>query len=989
MQRGESKTVSLLCLMLILVGNTFSQSVDATDSTIQSHHLPVPIPMSNRKDLIGVFQFSQETNVVNSMQSKTSGLLVRSSSGSPGASSSIRIRGNRSVLFDNSPLIILDGIPIDNSNSENSTGDVDRSNRAIDISQYDIESIQVLKSMHANVLYGIRGANGAILITTKKGEKTSKMKINLNYGISIDKVNKLPEYQTEYAQGRPVSGIPQWRGPETGEGFSWGPAIADLEFDGSVYPYDNNGRLVPRGAGNGKKAIGYDNVNNLFKNGAKHNFNISIGGGKDRLDYYFSAGLLNQKGVIPNSDFYRKSMKLNIGYDILKNLNTSISFNYINSGSNNKTQRGSNISGVPLGLFRTSPTFDNGNGKTGSAAAEDVDTYELPDGSQRSYRAGIYDSPYWSISKNPTNSNVNRIISHVSLNYDVNSDLSLGYKLGIDNWKKDGLTAGDINSANYATGLVELNEDANTYSSSDITVTYTKLISKNVDLVALAGYNYFSSSFSGKRDSGTGLIQPGVFTLANTSQQSATLSDVDQKISGIYFSIDLSYADQISMNIRARNDWSSVLPDANNGSIYFGAELIWDVAKAFKKSDDIGLWINTSWGRTGNRPGAYLTSTYYSPAFVGGDGFIGGIAFPQFGVEGFTANSTTGNPNLGPEVTQGYDLGFDFEFFESRLGVNYTFSNSITSDVVLPVPISANVGSGGIFLNTGEIENSGHEISLFATPIKKKWTWDISFSFSKIKNIVNSLNTNIDRFQIAGLSSASSNVIVGEPYGVLYGSAFRRDEEGKLVIETDGWPQVDSNGDKVLGNPNPDWIAGIQNTFSYKGITLSALLDIRQGGDVWNGTSGILNYFGTSQLSADQRNVTNFVFDGVRVDANGDPSSTVNTMPIDFANPTNGLGGNKWVRYGFGGLVEENIQDASWVRLRELAISYNLPDQLLSKIGVRSSSVTLTGRNLWLKTKYSGIDPETNLTGTSNGFGLDYFNSPNTKSYGVIFNFNL
>jgi TonB-linked SusC/RagA family outer membrane protein len=988
MQNVISKAISICFLILILVGKSFSQSVQKADTIFQSLQPPVSIPVSKRKDLIDNIQFSQETNVINSLQSKTSGVMVRSSSGSPGASSSIRIRGNRSVLFNNSPLIILDGMPIDNSTSEQSTGGVDQSNRGIDISQYDIASIQVLKSAHANVLYGIRGANGVILITTKKGAADANMKINLNYGMSTDRVNKLPGYQTAYAQGRPVGGVPQWRGPETGEGFSWGPAIADLEFDGSVYPYDQNGRLVQRGAGNGEKAIGYDNVNNLFRNGAKQNFNISIGGGKDRMTYYFSAGLLNQKGVIPNSDFYRKSLKLNIGYEILKNLQADISFNYINSGTDNQVQRGSNISGVPLGLFRTSPTFDNGNGKTGNAASDDVDAYQLPDGSQRSYRAGIYDSPYWSINKNPTNSNVNRMISQVSLNYALTSNLTLGYKFGIDNWKSEGLTAGDINSANFATGMVQVNEDDNNYSNADLTMTYTKSLSEKIDLVALAGYNYFSSSFAARMESGTGIIQPGVFTLANTTQQSTTLNNIDQKIAGLYLSIDLSYADELFMNLSTRNDWSSVLPENDNGSLYYGAEVVWDAAKAFEKKDDIGLWINGSWGRTGNRPGAYLTSTYYGNASIGGDGFIGGILFPQFGVDGFMPNSTSGNPNLGPEITQGYDIGFDLDILEARMGINYTFSRSITSDVIMPVSTSANVGSTSIFMNTGEIKNSGHEIALFATPVKNKWTWDISINLTKTKNKVNRLNENIERMQLAGFTSGSSNVVVGEPYGVLYGDAFRRNETGQLVIGTDGWPQVDPDGDRVLGNPNPDWIAGIQNRLSYKGITLSALLDIRQGGDVWNGTSGIMNYFGTSQLSADLREVTNFVFDGVAVDANGDPSNVANAVPIDFANPENGLGGNKWIRYGFGGLVEENIQDASWVRLRELSISYQLPNQLLSKLGISSSSVALVGRNLWLRTKYTGIDPETNLTGTSNGFGLDYFNAPNTKSYGVIFNFN-
>ncbi len=328
---------------------------------------------------------SQETNLVTALSSKVAGVTVGSSSGSPGSSANIRVRGSTSINGTNSPLFVIDGVPIDNSESGAGVAGVDQSNRAVDINPNDIEDITVLKGAAATALYGVRAANGAVIITTKKGV-AGRPKVTLAATYGIDQVNKLPARQSIYAQGRPSGGVNIHRGPETGEGFSWGPAASELEYDGdSEYFYNSNGRLVPAGTGNGQTAQIYDPFT-FFDTGNRYDLNLSVQGGSENNTYYVSAGRTSSNGIVPNATFQRNTFKVTTDSKITDKINVGFSANYINSGGN-RIQRGSNIQGVMLGLLRTSPTFDNGNGKEGRDAADDTGSYINPDGTQRSYRS--------------------------------------------------------------------------------------------------------------------------------------------------------------------------------------------------------------------------------------------------------------------------------------------------------------------------------------------------------------------------------------------------------------------------------------------------------------------------------------------------------------------------------------------------------------------------------------------------------------------------
>ena len=918
---------------------------------------------------------AREVNIVNALNSKVAGVTVVSSAGSPGASANIRVRGSVSIGRTNSPLFVIDGVPIDNSSSGNGVAGVDNSNRAIDINPNDVASLTVLKGPAATALYGIRAANGAIIITTKSG-KQGKPRVTLSAAYTFDEVNKLPERQSLYAQGQPVDGALTWRGPHTFEGFSWGPAFADLEFDGSDYPFDQNGRLVPRGQGNGTPARAYDPYD-FFRTGNTYDFNASVQGGTEGFTYYISAGRLQSTGIVPNADWARNSFKLRAESKISSKLTAGMSATFINSGGS-RIQRGSNLRGVMLGLLRTTPSFDNGNGLTGQDGADDPDTYLLADGTQRSYRAGIYDNPYWTVNKNPSSDDVNRIIGFGSLKYEFTPWLSLSYKLGIDFFTDRRNGAIDINPG-WVVGSINQSFQSSNDLNSDLLLQFNTNVGSKININATVGHNYFSTKVVTQSTTGTTLASPDFYHISNATDILGAEGIGQRELVGVFGTANFSYGDLLFLNLSARNDWSSTLPEENNSFFYPAASLGFVFTEALGLTNSTVLpygKLRLSWGQVGNDAPIYSTINYFNSAFSGGDGFIGGTSFPAFGVNAFERSTVLGNDQLKPETTTTIEIGGEFKLFNGRLGVDVTYFDSESEDQIISVTLPSSTGFTSVVQNAGRITNKGWEVMLDVSPIRSKnFNWDITVNYTDIENIVEELADGVDQIFLAGFTSTSSRVIPGEPYGAIFGNGFQKDNQGRTIIGDNGFPVVDAD-ETYRGNPNPDWLAGIRNTFTFKGLSISGLLDIRQGGEMWCGTCGIINYFGTSKETGDLRNET-VVFDGVRTDG------TANTISVPYYDPAAGLGANYWVRYGFGGTSEQSIFDTSWLRLRELTISYNLPKTLLDRLSLNDVMFSLTGRNLWLDTDYPGIDPETNLTGSSNGFGLDYFNMPNTRSYGA------
>ena len=924
-----------------------------------------------------------EVNLVNSLTAKAPGVSVVGSSGSVGASANIRIRGNSSILRANTPLFVVDGVPYDNSSEGNATDGTDNSNRAIDINQNDIESISLLKGIAAQTLYGLRAANGVVLITTKKG-RTGAPTVSVNTTFQVNEISQVPDLQQEYAQGRPAGGEYTYRGPETREGFSWGPRISSLEYDGNFNPYNRLGNIVPAGEGNGTAVKPFDHYD-FFVRGFLTDLNVSVRGGSEKVNYYLSAGKLDQSGVAPTEQFDKKSFRADVTAELSEKFEVSASGAYVNSGGQ-RVQRGSNISGIMLGLLRTTPTFDNGNGLSGRTAAGDRDTYGfIQDGEfvQRSYRAGVYDNPYWTVAQNPSVDDVYRFTGRLSFDYLPFDWLTLRGRYSYDRYTDTRKAAQNVNSASNPQGRVF---DDN-ISNEDITTNFFAIVDKNIteDLSfnGLIGYENYSNNFLQRNVLADGLTIPGFFHVSNATTQITDEVVGRKKTDGVFADLKFGFKEMLFLNGSVRSDYSSALPEDDNNFISYGV----GGSFVFSELIDSNIFsygkLRASYGRTGNDAPIFATLTYYNGGSAGGDGFIDNNEFPAFNTVAFERSGTLGSDNIRPEETTELEVGTELKFFNNRINFDFTYYDRQTVDQVINVDVAPAAGFNGRFVNAGEISNEGFEVGASFTPIlTDSFKWNIDVNWTAYDSEVVKLADQVESITLAGFTSTSSRVLPGESYGAIFGSRYLRNDNGDVLIDDNGFPLVDPV-DGVIGDPIPDWQAGIRNTFSYKNLSLSVLFDIREGGDVWCGTCGILDYFGVSQNTADLREVNNFIFDGV-IQSSGQP----NNIPVALADPANGLGAIRWVRYGFGGVSEDYVYDASWVRLREASLTYNLGGSILDGTPITSGSITFSGRNLWLSTDYPGVDPETNLTGDSNGIGLDYFNQPNTRSYALSLKLN-
>lgn len=926
--------------------------------------------------------YSNQTNLASALSSSSAGLWVNSASGSPGAAASIYIRGMHSIHGSNKPLFILDGVPVDNTTTGNSTQGVDLSNRLIDLNHYDIERATVLKGPAAAALYGIRAANGAIVMSSKKGQ-IGLPRISFSSSFGFSEVNRLPPRQMIYTQGKYVNGQASYMGPESSVSSSYGPPASTLEYDGDPdYPYDTNGRLVPRGQGNGAPANIYDAYETFFVKGGKMDNHFAISGGMKLFDYYFSFGQLRETGIVPHSAFERYTLKGAFHVRPIDRLEIGMSVNLAHS-KGHRMKRGSLVSGIPLGLFRNPISFDIGNGRKGMAAADYPEAYLFDNGQQRAYRGnGLYDNPFWSVSRNPFDDSVNRLIQNVSLDYELTPWLHISHKIGADLYADNRQNIFDINSGSHPNGRIELQDIQSGNINSDLLVTAENEIGASWRLKSTLGYNFFGSSLSTRETLGDELKKQGIYHISNALYTSTQENLFRKKMYGAFADVMLRYKSILYLNFTGRNDWSSTLPRRNNAFFYPGVHVGFEFTELLGWTDGPALSygkLRLSFTRAGNDAGAYMTDTYYNFAVAGGDDLLPGVEFPAFGVSALERSGISGNPFLEPETSTAYEVGTDLKFFRGRLEVALTGYRTISTGQIVNAQLSATSGYIQMPLNAGAIDNRGIELMAEGTVVRKGgFLWDVSANFSSFRSVATQLPEGMPEIVLASFTNLSSMIIEGQPYGVLVGTAFKRDKEGRKIIGSDGFPMV-SSAQQILGDPTPDWLLGIRSRWSWKGFTLSALLDVRKGGDIWNGTRGVMSYIGVSEESGRLREVRGYVFEGVT--ETGEP----NTRAVDLANPVNGMNGIYWRRYGFIGLAEEHVEDGSWVRLRELRLSYQFSPRLF-----RSSrpdiTVSVIGHNVWLATSYSGIDPETNLRGDSNIMGWDYFNLPSTRGWALQLN---
>lgn len=927
---------------------------------------------------------SGNINPVNSLSGKVAGVQVVSSSGAAGASSYMTIRGNASITGNNQPLFVVDGLPIDNSQltagdpragSNNLLYGVALSNRIVDINPEDIESVNILKGGAATALYGLRAANGAVIITTKKGSGMAAKKTTLSFSSSVnfDVISQMPAMQNRFAQGL--------NGNLSSGTTVWGPKMDTLRFDGATTNlYYPNGNIVGQSNPNAKQDLRvgpYDNVDNFFQTGATYNNNLSLAGGNGGTNYYLSIGDVRSEGVVPNNTFHRTTVTLAGESKLSERFSSDARIAYTNSGGV-RIQQGSNTSGVMLAMMRMPMNFDITGGV--SDPVDNEASYRLPDGRQRNaYNGGGYDNPFWTVNMNQFEDQVNRITGHAAVTYTSAKWLSITYRAGSDLYSDRRNQFFARYSRTAPNGRVFEEQHFVWDFNSDLIFNVNTKITDDINFKGLFGQNMYQSQYQRLYSQGDNLTVPDFYNLSNASSIYSEEVESKKRTAALYADLGFDYKNMVYLNVTGRNEWSTSLPEEEN-SFFFpsvSGSFVFTELPSLQGGSVLSFGkVRASYAIIANDAPVYGTSPVYVSAAYG-DGWTNGISFPGWGTAGFGMGATLANPTLKPEKLKSFEVGFDLRFLNNRLGLDFTYYDNKNEDLILAVPIAKTSGYYQANMNAASMVNKGIELTLNANVVKTSdFRWDLDINFTKNNNEVLELAEGVENVFLAGFVGSQARAVTGNSYGSIYGTYWVKHENGQRLIIDDpndpyyGYP-IMAEGETKLGDVLPDWTMGFNNMLAWRDLSLSFLFDFKTGGVMWNGTKGAMYYFGTHGDTENRDAGPIKVFEGVKSD--GTPNDVV--VPLD----------QNWFVFGegsgFTGPTEEFIEETDWVRLRELTLSYKFNSKLLDKTVLNSAELFFTGRNLWLSTPYTGVDPETSLIGAGNGQGLDYFNMPGTKSY--------
>jgi TonB-linked SusC/RagA family outer membrane protein len=1007
---------------------------------------------------------SAETSVTKSLSAKAAGLNVKSFGGDPGAGARITIRGNSSIQGDNQPLIVVDGQPISNQTFEQGLAGVQQQSRLNDLNPEDISSVEVLKGPSAAALWGSQAADGVIVIETKSGGYQGQTNVSYKSSLRLDEQNQSQDLQEAYGQG--FGGRYKFGAGGFLTALSWGDRIdlrdggEDDVLDGPNDPVavgQQTGREYrvipsgtvgdPHGGKNSKET--YDQSTNFFETGTLLENSISVSGGGEAGQYYLSVGNTRQQGIIPaNSNYERTSVRLNAQRQVTEAFSVTANANYVNTNSD-RVQQGSNIDGLLLGSYRTPADFSNAD-YTVDFYPNGLDGGKI-EGLHRAFRdplgAGAlaqsptgpgYANPLFTINRTTNTSVVDRIFGKVEGSYDPFNWLNLTARVGLDTYDDRRnvyfpvYSSGNPNGAQEEQQLSEFQVDGTFLAQADRSLT--DQISSTLTL----GFQLTHEEYDELDSDLQNFVSPGIRNLGNAgaSDISAFLDLSTERTGSVFGEWKFDLYNQLFLTATGRIDQSSTFgPEADDTFFYPSASVAWQFHNVLPENDVLSFGkLRASAGQVGRQPAPYQAFTYFAPA-----GFFDGYTGTTLQASGYGGGTerqnTLATPRIQPEKTTSYEAGLDLRFFDDRVTFNGTYYNSISESVILNIDVPPSTGYTQRTDNAARISNEGVELELSGNWIAGddlQWTTDLRWSTNT--NVVEDL-AGVREVGLEGFVSTASSLVEDQEYGVLYGNRWRRAPEGceestveqncepltgseedqgftvgedGRVLGPNGFPQQAST-QGVIGNPNPDWTSGITNTFSYKGVSLSALVEYQHGGDVWNGTKGALSFFGRhasqnwwttiSEDKATNPDIVNYAgctiadlannaclrgFLSANARQNDDGSYSFRGTLKDF-----GAGERVISEYyywagpgsGFTGPGEQFIEDGGFFRLRRVSLSYTWDSGLVEDIGLSSIDLSATARNLFVITDYSGIDPETNLTGPSNGQGLDYFNNPNTRSY--------
>lgn len=922
-------------------------------------------------------------NAAAALSGKVAGLEIRQGN-AIGGSTNVVVRGTKSLLYNNQALFVVDGVPIDNSNNNSASqvrgaGGYDYGNAAADINPDDIESINVLKGAAASALYGSRGANGVIMITTRQGRKG--MNVTVNAGLLVGSIDKttFPKYQRQYGAG--------YSSPYQKDGFLYidvqGNGTKELvvptsedasygvKFDPNlmVYHWDAFDPTSPYYKTKRPWMAAANNPSSFYETSVSNNTSIRLDGASDRGSYKLGFTRNDEKGVLPNSSVIKNIVNFSGSYNLLPGLTASASANY------------SKVSGI--GRYGTGYSGLNVNQNFRQWYQTNVDIKEQRDAFFRTGKnitwnwkdpstpAGLIpiytDNYYWTRYKNYETDGRNRVFGNVALNYKATSWLNLLARISVDNYdemEEERIAVGSKAVPQYSRFNRHFNE-----TNYDLMANFDKNITSDLNLKALAGVNQRrtedNSIFAATNG---GLVIPEFYAISNSkgTVSAPVESAAKMAVDGYFGGATLTYQNFLTLDGTYRRDRSSTLPADNFTYDYYSVSGSWLFSKHLS---------NLTWLSHGKLRANYAT--------VGNSAPFGSIrdaydVFTPFGSTLlFSLPDRKNNPNLKAERTESRELGLEMAFLQNRIGFDVTYYLTNTVDQIMPVSISTATGYASKFVNAGNVENRGIELSLFATPVRTRdFSWNINLNWSQNRSKVLSLYESSQNLLItSSQGGVTINATVGQPYGTIQGKTVNT-LNGQKLVKANGYYSVSSTTSNVLGNYNPDWIGGVYNSFKYRNLSFGFLVDVRQGGSLFSldqyygAMTGVLE--SSAGLNDLGKPVRNSLADGGGVILPGvtaDGKANTNRVVIDANSPTRP--------------PSEFVYDASYVKLREASLSYTLPQNLVpAGKYIKGIELSLIGRNLWIIRKNLPFaDPEENLSsGNSQGYQSGAY--PTTRTIG-------
>lgn len=917
---------------------------------------------------------SGTSSLASAMQGKLTGVDIRTSSGAPGASAQIVIRGARSFDGNNTPLYVVDGMPIsstpDFSTKESVTG-ADNASRTIDLNPDDIESINVLKGQAASALYGIRASNGVILITTKRGSKGStKPVITFSTDLSAQTLSRKFEHQDVYAQGTTLSKY----NPNTS--MSWGPKIADLANDATYGGNTNNkytnGDLTshagmyynPKYAAAGLSGWAtpqtHDNVGDFFKTGFTQNSTFNISQRKNDVSYSFSVSDTYQKGVIPSTGMTRTGARGAVDWKVNDQWKTGFSANY--SSVKIKSAPGAN-SGIVNVVYSAPAEYD----LKGTPYHKPGDPT-----SQILFRATNFNNPYWWADNDEYSQHTNRVFGNAyaefspKLNWGKNYKIVFREQAGIDMYTSNNSEIAEVGSAKNTKGEVKNYGTQNNIFNNLLTANFTAKWGANEewDFGFVLG-NEFNHQYRRKWDyDGTGLAFYGQPTIGNTSSMDAH-SDyhIQERTVGVFGQMSLSWMDMLFLTVTGRNDVVSTMPRGNRSFFYPSVSLGWIFTElpALKENHVLSYGkLRLSYAQVG-QAGQFYNNYMYVPSYTGGMYVYTPISYPLGGAKGYAPYYVKFDENLKPQNTSNWETGIDLGLFKNRVRVEYTLSYQDVRNQIFDVPTAGTTGYQALRTNAGQMTTLSHELSVNASVIDHaNYGLDLGVNFTKITNKVKKLADGVESIMLGGFVEPQVRAQAGYTYPNIYGKAFKRTEDGQLLLNANGLPQGTA-ASVNLGECTPDFNMGFNLRAHYKQLSLSATMDWQKGGCMYNGTLLTMNYFGASKASLPYHEGT-MVAEGIN-----EATGQKNTVQVS----------KQQYYMAYNDVTEAGIFDTSFLKLRDVTLSYQFP-----KFAGINLSVYGFARNILLWAKLPGLDPESSQgNGNMSGY-FERYSIPNSSSFG-------